>query len=266
MINPLPKTWQYYLLRIGSVSKGLVYVLMGLFCLGTVIGIASSTGGPQETIRWLGQNPYGQVVYVLLGAGIGSYALWRLYRGIFDTGKRGSSAGGLFIRLNDLVVALAYGGLSFYAFRRLFTAREGGEIREDALQILLGWPYGDYLIYGIALATVGAGVNAIYIAWTDAHMLDISDWDLTEGQEAFYNRLGSVGLVGVALVYFIMAWSLYRVGRLHWAEEFRGVGESLSYLEGWGLGFFLMAITGVGLLAYGLFMFFCARYEYIERD
>ena len=249
------------LLRIGSAAKGLVYFLMGLFCLGTVVNISTGTSGPEETIAWLGRNPYGQVVYFVLGTGILCYAAWRLYEAFLDPFARGKSFAALFYRLNCIIVGICYGALAVYSFRRLFRFYDGGEIRKDALQLVLQLPYGAAITYIIAVAVVGAGISALYTGFSNAHMRDVDNWALTRVQRKGFEIVGAVGLGGVAAVYFIMAYSLYRVAQMNYADNFMGVGDSLAYLEGWSVGLMLMLITGVGLLAYGIFMFLLAYYE-----
>ena len=249
------------LLRIGSAAKGTVYLLMGLFCLGTVFGISSGTGGPKETIAWLGQNPYGQAVYLVLGLGILSYALWRLYEAFNDPYGRGTSYNALFYRLNCVIVGGAYSALAIYAFRRLFRGREGDDARKDIIQIVLGWPLGDAIIYIVAVAVFGAGISALYTGFSRSHMRDVEEWALSRVQRKWFRRVGFLGLGGVAAVYFIMAYSLYQAARLHSGEKFKGIGESLSSLEGWGLGLAMMFLTGIGLVAYGVFMLLRAQYE-----
>ncbi len=248
-------------MRIGSAAKGLVYFLMGAFCLTTVFGVSTSTSGPRDIIQWLGRNQYGQLVYLLLGLGILAYALWRLYEAFIDPHRRGKTAGALFYRINCIVVGGTYAALAFYAFRRLFRGHEKGEVREDALQILLSFPYGNKIVYLIAALVIGAGISALYTGFSNLHMRDVDDWSLSKTQHVWFRWVGVVGLGGVAAVYFIMAYSLYEVGKLHRAENFRGVGEALSYLEGWGVGLVLMLITGTGLVAYGIFMGLKAAYE-----
>ena len=248
-------------MRIGTVAKGLVYFLMGTFCIGTVAGVARGTLGPKDVISYLGQTTSGQIIYFTLGTGIAFYAFWRSYEGLMDPNKRGTSYGALFYRLNCLIVGGAYLALAVYAFRRLFRLGGGGDARKDALQLLLGLPYGEVIVYIIAGLVVFAGVSALYTGVSDQHMRDVEEWDLTKTQDTTFRTVGKVGLVGVALVYFIMAYGLYRVAQMSYAENFLGVGESLSYLEGWSRGLILMLVTGVGLLSYGIFMGLLSWYQ-----
>lgn len=229
---------------------------MGLFCLGSVVGIVSSTGGPQETIKWLGENPLGQALYLLLGVGLGAYALWRWYKVFFDPQDDGWTG-----RVTSISVGIAYGGLAFYAFARLFGNSNEEDVRKDLLQILLGWPFGVIIVYLIAVGVIMAGVSALRTGLTNQHVKDIPDWNLEPWQASLFRNVGRVGLLGVAIVYFIMAYSLFRVAYFRSGEAFKGVGESLAYLEAGHFGWWLMTVTGAGLLAYGVFMGLRAAYE-----
>ena len=250
------------IMRIGNIAKGLVYFLMGVFCIGTVFGVARGTIGPKDTIAFLGQTNSGQILYFILGVGIAFYAFWRSYEGIMDPNGRGKSYGALFYRLNCLVVGGAYTALAIYAFRRLFRlSGGGGDLRKDGLQLLLSLPYGEVITYIIAALVVFAGVSALYTGVTNQHVKDVEEWGLSDAQRKVFRAVGVIGLVGVALVYFIMAYGLYRVAKMSYAENFLGVGEALSYLEGWSRGLILMLITGIGLLFYGIFMNLLAWYQ-----
>lgn len=253
---PLSQTKRLLLFRVGSLSKALVYILMGVFCLGSVVGIVSSTGGPQETIKWLGQNQLGQILYFLLGLGLGTYSFWRFYKVFFDPQQDGFMG-----RLTSFSVGIAYGGLAVYAFARLFGGGSEDDVRKDLLQILMGFPFGVIIVYLIAAGVIIAGVSALYIGVTNQHVKDIPDWNLKPWQSTLFRSVGRVGLLGVAIVYFIMAYSLFRVAYFRSGEAFKGVGESLAYLEADHFGWWLMAVTGAGLLAYGVFMVLRAAYE-----
>lgn len=252
----LSRNARYRLFRTGSAAKGLVYLLMGLFCLAAVVGIASSSGGPQEMIQWLGKNAVGWMIYCLLGAGLLAYSLWRWYKFFADPQKDS-----WFSRINSVSVGIAYAGLSVFAFMQLFRRGDNDDVREDLLQLLLSYSWGEAVVYVIALLVVGAGIAALQLGLSNRHMKDVDKWELTDRQESLFRNVGRIGLSGVAIVYFIMAWSLFQVGRQQSGREFRGVGESLAALEGWTIGWWLLAITGVGLLCYGVFMFLRARYE-----
>ncbi|WP_020571706.1 DUF1206 domain-containing protein [Neolewinella persica] len=252
----LPHNARYGLFRIGSAAKGLVYLLMGVFCLAAAVGVARSTGGPQEIIRWLGSNPFGRIVYFLLGLGLLAYSVWRWYK-FFANPQRD----GWFSRVNSISVGVAYAGLALYTFMQFFREQTGEDVRKDLLQHLLSFSWGEAAVYLIAVLVVGAGVAALQLGISNQHMKDVEHWELTERQESVFRNIGRTGLSGVAIVYFIMAWSLFRVGQQQNGNEFRGVGESLAALEGWTIGWWLLALTGVGLLAYGIFMFLRVKYE-----
>lgn len=252
-LNPLIR---YTLFRIGSAAKGLVYLFMGLFCMAAVAGIAGSSGGPQEIISWLGNNPVGRLVYFVLGLGLLAYSCWRWYEVFFDPQNDG-----WFGRLNSISVGIAYAGLAYFAFRSLFRASSSEDIRKDLLQILLGFSWGTTAVYLIAVAMVGAGFAALQLGISNRHMKDVEHWELTDRQEKTFRNVGRVGLSGIAIVYFIMAWSLIQVARFQSGSKFRGIGESLALLEGGTIGWVLLLIVGLGLLAYGIFMFLRVAYE-----
>src|SRR5690242_15762825 len=78
--------WEEPLARTGLCAKGVSYALVGALAVG-VGGKSTSRSGALES---LAGSTFGKVVLVLLFAGFGAYALWRLVQAWQDDewGKR----------------------------------------------------------------------------------------------------------------------------------------------------------------------------------
>ena len=57
-----------------------------------------------------------------------------------------------------------------------------------------------------------------------------------------------------------MAYFLFRVAIQADASEYRDIGGALDYISQLTMGMPLLAVVGLGLLLYGIFMFVKARY------
>ncbi|MGB3546189.1 MAG: DUF1206 domain-containing protein [Saprospiraceae bacterium] len=258
----ISKATQNKLFTAGYTAKGVVYLIMGIFAVATVIGASSGTGGPKAVIDWIGTNPFGQILIGLIGLGLMAYAAWRWFKALANTENEGSDTTGIVKRIGWAVSGTAYGVLSVYAFKKLFGSGGGsGNQKEDIIAQLLQQSWGPYAVGLIGVIMVGVGAYQVYRAATDKHVEDVDAWGLTDDQEEAFKHTGRVGLGARAVVYGIIAYFLFRAATMSDADQFKGIGESLSYLRDATFGSALLAIVGMGLAAYGIFMFFRARYE-----
>ncbi len=258
----LAKRTQQHLFQAGYTAKGIVYVLIGGAALTTLIGISmDATNGPRAVIDWLGDNSFGTVILLLIGAGLLSYCAWRWYKAVQDTEHEGHNASGMIKRIAWAVSGTSYGALAVFAFRSAFAAGGGeGDTKRSVIAELLQLSWGSYAVGLIGLVILGVGIYQIYRAVTNKHMKNVAEWHLSADQEQAFRNAGRIGLTARAVVFGLIAYFLYRAATLEDASQFRGISGSLEYLEqGWGN--VTLALIGAGLLAYGFFMFVRARYE-----
>ncbi|WP_020567430.1 DUF1206 domain-containing protein [Neolewinella persica] len=249
------------LFKAGYVTKGLLYLLIGGFAVATVVGAARNTNGPKAIIDWLGNNPFGQAFTILVGVGLASYAVWRWYTAIGDPASAENDTKGIVKRIGWAVSGTTYGLLAVYAFKSLNGSGGNSGGKKDMVGLLLEQPYGQELVGIVAAVVVGVGAYQLYRAFTDKHMDGINKQQISQEQEDSFRTTGRIGLTARCVVYGIIAYFLFRAATLSDASQFRGIGEALGTLQGGDLGSALLAVTGVGMLAYGFFMLVRARYE-----
>ena len=85
--------------RIGYVTKGVVYVLIGTLALAVALRSGGETTDSEGALAAVLSKRYGAFLTAVIGCGLSSYALWRFIQGVLDTEKKGSDLKGIFIRL-----------------------------------------------------------------------------------------------------------------------------------------------------------------------
>ena len=93
-----------YLAKAGYSSRGVVYLVIGVFALLAAIGSGENKSAKDALSTVLSQ-PFGTVMIVVLIAGLVGYVLWRLIQAIFDTDGHGRTLKGFTIRIGLLVGA-----------------------------------------------------------------------------------------------------------------------------------------------------------------
>lgn len=256
---------QNKLFTTGYIAKGVVYSLIGLFTLIGVIGSAGSggSGGPKAVINWIGTNPFGNILLFLIGLGLLAYCSWRWYTAVKDKENEGSDKEGIAKRIGYAVSGTAYGVLSAHAFKLALGSGGGGggQSKQDIIAEILSKSWGPWVVGIIAVIMAGVAIFQLYRALKDKHMEGIEGLQLSEDQRKTFERTGEIGLTARFVVYGIISYFLFRAALMDDPSQFKGVGESLSYIGQQAYGQVLLAIVGLGLLAYGLFMFVRAKYE-----
>lgn len=244
--------------KAGYAAKGLVYLLIGLFAIGALVGLSRDASGPKEVIAWLGKNVGGFLILITIGVGLACYCLWRYYRALRPEASAEDSSISAVKRIGWAVSGTIYGTFSVFAFRKALAGKGSTGGKEEMLADILANSWGEAVVWVLAILIFGTGLHQLYKAFTDKHMEDIHG--LSKDQKEVFRNAGRLGLSARAVVYGIIAYFLYRAATLSDADKMRGIEESLAYLEtGWGTA--VLAVVGAGLLAYGFFMLVRARYE-----
>ena len=66
------------LARIGYLSRGVIYGLIGLLAIRLADGVAAPRPNQQGAMQQIAQQRYGHLLLLLTAIGLGGYALWRL--------------------------------------------------------------------------------------------------------------------------------------------------------------------------------------------
>lgn len=252
--------WKRNFYIFGHIAKGVVYSAIGGIALAGVIGEASGPGGMKDVIRWIQNQPFGQILLVLIAIGLFSYCAWRWIKAIEDTSNQGTDAEGITKRVAYAASGTAYGLLGVYAITLLTGSGSGGNSKQDMLAQILQESWGQILVGAIALALFGVGLYQLNKALKDKFMSEVDNGQMNSQERSFYRQFGKAGYISRSVVYGIMAYFLVRVALTSDPSQYRGVEGVLEYLGGQTMGTILVALVSLGLLLYGIFMFVKAKY------
>lgn len=256
------KRWIEKGARFGHVTKGVLYGLIGALALQVSLGAGGQVAGGQEAARFVGHQPFGQALLVLIAVGLFGYATWRFIEGINDTEHKGSDGSGLAKRGAALASGIANGALGVLVLQMaLGHARGGGS--SSWVGRVLAQPFGAVLIGLIGAAIVIAGVAQFYQAYSKK-FLEMFRWQsMSAKEQRWITRLGQVGYSARGVVFPIIGISLLRAALDHNPGATRGVREALLEIAHSAAGQVLLGLVAVGFLAFGLFMVASARYRHM---
>lgn len=258
-----------YLARAGYAARGVVYMIVGFFALMAAWGGSEQKGTKGALESLLGQ-PFGQILIWIVIVGIAGYVIWRLVQSIADADDHGTDLKGLVIRAGLLISALTYTGLAIYAISLVTSSgfSSGGSSSGSSgslAQSMAGIVGHSAVAVLIALVLFGVAI---------AHVLKAKDEkfkkhfrpDAAGSQKV--DLISKTGLYARGAVLAVIGFLFLTRGIQGGNQGSQpGLKEALEYIQNLPLGSWLLAATGLGLIAFALYSFIEAWAREVEmRD
>ena len=258
------------LARVGYAASGAVHVLIGLLVLTLAFGV-SGEADQSGALRAIAGAPLGLAVLWIIAVLLWALALYHLIeafvlRGGGATEKTAALKTALTTalttwgrRISEAGQAVVFAALGAVAASVALGARtEGNRSAEDASRGVLALPGGD-----IVLGLVGLGVAAGGVAFVVMGVMRSFEKKMSipkDGVGPFVTTLGVVGYIAKGVALAIVGVLLVVAAVTSDASQAGGLDDAFDTLHGLFLGPVLVGLVGAGFVAYGLFLFFRARY------
>lgn len=247
--------------RLGYVARGLVYLCLGAIALLAALDLTPTARGAAEAVAAWAAWPLGQVVILATAFGLLGFALWRAMQSVFDADRHGTSPKGLAVRAGQALSGLVHIGLAL----SLFEAADGlGDIAEEHgaaeafAESLLAVPFGDLMVMGAGAAVFVMGLanfgQALFQNFSKRLGCDAATCALAV-------RFARFGYIGRTLAFSPLGFFLMKAGLEARAADALSLGESLQVLEDQPFGSAILAVTALGLIAFGVFAMIEARFR-----
>ncbi|HEX7256055.1 MAG TPA: DUF1206 domain-containing protein [Gaiellaceae bacterium] len=251
------------LARWGLVSKGSLYILVGVIAAHVSVGGGERLQDRGGALSAAADSWLGKVLVFLLAVGVAGYAAWRFAEGVLGRPLEGGKKEGWLKRLGYFARAAWYLGLLAIAISALAGAdEEGGSSEEDRFTArVLEWPLGRWIVAGVGLGILAAAGFNFWRAVTRSFRKKLKLRKMSELEETVFTAIGVVGHLARGVVFGLMGFFLVRAAWQYDPEETVGLDGALAEVLRRDYGDTLLAIVSLGLIAYGLYCYVEARYR-----
>jgi Domain of Unknown Function (DUF1206) len=252
-----------WLARSGFVARGLIYGIIGLLAIKLALGVGGRTTNQQGALKTIAQQPFGQILLILVAVGLAGYALWRLLHGLLGHGPEDSDSG--FERIAALGSGIVYAGLCAIAVEILLgSGSSGGSSNTSRTTAgVLGWPGGTWLI-GIAGAIlIGVGLYQGYRGISKDFLKDSKTEQMSSTVRHWVEWIGSFGHLARMIVFGLVGVFLIKAALDYNPNKAVGLDGALAKLAHASYGAFFLAIVAAGLIAFAVYSSSDARYRRI---
>jgi Domain of Unknown Function (DUF1206) len=252
-------------MRVGYAGRGLVYLVVAGFSLYALWygGQAQGTG---SALAQLEATAWGGVVLVVIAIGLVAYTVWRAVDALYDLEAKGSGGKGLAARAGMAISGLVYLGLAFAALSLVVSegaggGSGGGSSIPRAVDTVMGWPAGRWLVAAAGLAVIGAGIGYGVEAWKGSYRKSLRANRFTTR----WNWMLRFGVLAHAVVIAVIGFLLLLAAWRANPSEAGGTEEAFEWLHAQAYGQVLVTAVCVGLLGFALFCFVNAAYRIVPR-
>jgi hypothetical protein len=259
------RPWVKRLGRLGYATKGIVYAIVGVLAAQAAFGTGGRTTGSSGALQEIVSQPFGRWLLGIVAVGLVGYALWRLVQAAMDTEIKGSDPKGIGARLGYAVSGVIYGGLAWTAIQIVMGTGGGGSGGGSSTQHwtaqLMAQPFGRWLVALAGICVIGFGLYQLYKGIAGKFRKKLALPSMSDKEEKAAVTAGRVGLPARGIVVGMIGAFLLQAAWQAQPSEAKGLGSTLQELVQQPFGPWLLGIVAIGLIAYGVFMGFMARYR-----
>lgn len=256
--------WVKPLARAGFAARGVVYMTIGAFAVMAAFG-RSEVKGSKGALATILSQPFGQVLLWLVIVGLIGFAVWRLVQAYIDVDGHGAGAKGIAIRTGLAVSGVAHAGLALFAARMVLGWGSGGSGSDPSRQWIAAAydaGYGQWLTWAVAFiflvvagAQVWKGYKATFERFFRQCPPEVMRW---------LRPLARFGLIARGVTFAVIASLIFYGGLRYGGSEggsTPGLADALRAIQGYTLGWLILLVIALGLIAFGVYSLAAARYR-----
>ena len=260
------------LARLGCVSIGTVYALVGVLALLALAGILTEAADEDRMVRVIATVPGGLALIWGIVIGLGGYTVWRLVEAVTDPYEFGRDLKGYAQRAGIAASGLAYGFLAYSAVRIAHgnpsSAASDASEEEQQLMIahILDMPLGPGIVGAAGLALLAMGAGQFVLLARQGYLAEVNRGALSHRMRRTIHVLAWAGYSARSVILVLLGWFLLRGAYTADAEEVGDTDTAFDTVGGGLAGDTAFFMVALGTIAYGIYMYLCAIYYRFEKQ
>ena len=251
------------LARIGYLSRGVIYGLIGLLAIRLADGVGGPRPNQQGAMQQIAQQRFGHLLLLLTAIGLGGYALWRLAQALIghtpEYGKHSALD-----RIGAAGSSVAYATFCVLAITVL--RGTGGNSSAQPRKTTAGvlqWPAGRELVAAAGLLFVGIACYQAYLGLSRKFLSYSKTGQMSESVLRTFTIVGVVGLLARAIAFALIGIFVLKAARDYSPRDAVGIDGALARLLQHSYGPAALVVVAAGLIVFGVYSIADARYRKI---
>lgn len=248
---------------IGFASKGIIYLVIGFLTLLAALSMGGESSGTNQALSFLKKQPFGRLMVLLLGVGLLCYSFWMFFQSIKDPENIGDDIKSKLKRFGLFTTGLVYTVVAGLAFYHLFTRSYTGDSNTRYLSFI-NPSLLSIVFIGIGIVLL---IQAVVLSVGVFRGGLLAQFNL-EGHKHYriVKFFGKFGFYARAFIVLIIAYFFLRAGIYTGNHDVKGIQDAFLFLQQSDSGQWLMAVSAIGFISYGVFFVFLTRYRRFEGE
>lgn len=247
------KPWVEKFARFGIMTRGFVYILVGLLSLMAAMGVGGKTTDTKGALAAVVSIPFGEIIIWLLAVGLVGYVIWRAIQVIVDPEKYGHDFKGISTRMGFALSAVIHGSLAITAIKLASHAGSSEDPKYMVTAKVLSYPAGQWLIGLIGLGVIGFGLYQIFDGYSERFIRNLKTNEMDPREKILMNNVGKIGIISRGIVFCVIGYFLIQTALYSNPDKEVGMDGALQKIAEQTWGQWLLAFVALGLLFYGIY-------------
>jgi Domain of Unknown Function (DUF1206) len=264
--------WYAWVARAGLVAKGVSFGIVGVLAIKLALGHGGKATSRQGALQSLAQHSFGKILLILLVVGFAAYALWRFIQAYAERDEDGGEKGEAKKwgkRAGYVGRGLIYAGLTYSTIRILTGSGQQQSQNQKAhhsTAMVLSWPGGRWIVGIAGLAIIGAGLWNLYRGLTKKFEDKWRTGEMSNTERTWGGRAGVAGHIARFVVFGLIGVFVTKAAIDYNPKDAIGLDGALQKLADNSYGPWLLGLTAVGLVCYGIYCLVDARYRDVSTN
>ncbi|MEM8504820.1 MAG: DUF1206 domain-containing protein [Cyanobacteria bacterium P01_D01_bin.1] len=252
--------------RFGYGAKGVIYGGTGLLALLEASDIIDSGDmGSTGVLRTIAAQPLGKILATIIAFSLMGYVVWRFIQAFLDPEHNGTDFSDIVRRVGYACSGLVYASIAYSVVEILTETPDRGDRRiEDWAYEIMVRPLGRVLVGAVGLLFFGIGCYYFYRAIKAEFRKRFKRHQMSDVAKTWASVVGRIGIAARGVVYVLIG--VYAVGAA-WQFEpelIKTTQEALALFDDNRTDEWILAVLGIGFIAYAIHMGFQAVYRRID--
>lgn len=246
------------LARAGLVSRGVVWLVVGLLALKVAAG-GGAMANRKGALGAIKEQPFGRALLVLIALGFAAHAIYRVIEAAVGHRDEDDDKKRLLKRVASGARAALYASFAITTLTFLSSGSKGGDNAKGPTAKALALPGGQVLVTLVGAVVVVVGivfvVRALKGDFEDKLRPVPGSWGRC------VKALSKAGPSGRGLVYGLVGGFLVQAALSYDAKKAKGLDEALKTLAHQSFGGVLLGVTALLMVAFAVWSFCEAAYK-----
>lgn len=251
--------------RTGYAAKGTVYGITGILTFLAAFNLGGEKTGQLEVLKFLDEQPFGNILLLILGLGLLCYSAWRYIQSISDPENIGDDKKAKVKRTAFFVSGCIYLGLAGLAIWRAFaTSPSQGSGGSQSQSSYLATDTGLIILGAGGIIIICTGIYQFIRAYKKKFKEKFNFAALDDKKKRSIKNTAYMGMASRGVLFLIMGYFALHAAITSNPSEIKTTMDAFSFLENSSYGAWLLGIVAAGLVGYAIYMFLMAKYRHFR--